>query len=87
VPGARRTSYQLPVSVATVLATGTPICVRGRNDPVEDVTAKTTNVWSSAAAVTLWKVVWAGGAKVASVLPVTASPTTTSSRTMPFISS
>ena len=72
VPGARRTSYQLPVSV-TLLA-GLRL-----NDPLEDVTAKTTNVRSSAAAVTLSKVVWAGGAKVASVLPVSESPTTMSS--------
>jgi hypothetical protein len=61
-----------------------PSFIPGRNDPVEDVTAKTTNVRSSAAAVTLWKVVWAGGAKVASALPVTESPTTTPHWALPI---
>jgi hypothetical protein len=85
VPGASRTSCQLAVSV--MASVGLPSFMDSRNDPVEDVKASTTNVRSSAAADTVRKVVRAGGVKVASVLPVTESPTTTLSRAMPCISS
>src|SRR6185437_14047296 len=68
-PGVRRTWYQVAVSVAWPRTFTFSL-------PGGNVTAAATNVRSSAAAETLWKVALAGGAKVASVLPVTESPTT-----------